>query len=58
MAYIALFVNVAEEAVAEELLPYKEWFTSVVPEQHRKIAVFLFTPAGQSWYDEFQCKLD
>jgi len=26
-------MNVAEEAEAEELLPYKELFTTVVPEQ-------------------------
>ena len=32
-------MNVAEEAVAEELLPYKEWFTSVVPEQDHKTAI-------------------
>jgi len=31
-------VNVAEEAVAEELLPYKELFTSVVPRQDHKTA--------------------
>ena len=49
-------MNVAEEAVAEELLPYKEFFTSVVPGQdHKTAATFcflVFTPAGQS----FQCK--
>jgi len=52
-------VNVSEETVAEELLPYKELFTSVVPEQDHKTAAtscFVFTPAGQSCYDEFQCK--
>ena len=26
-------MNVAEEAVTEELLPYKEWLTTIVPEQ-------------------------
>jgi len=31
-------VNVAEEAVAEELLPYKELLMSVVPGQDRKTA--------------------
>ena len=31
-------MNVAEEAVAEELLPYKELFTSVVPGQDHKTA--------------------
>ena len=55
-------VNVAEEAVAEELLPYKVLFTSVVPGQDhaRKLLhlVFVFTPAGQSCYDEFHCKRD
>jgi len=35
-------VNVAEEAVAEELLPYKEWFTSVVPEHHKTAATSCF----------------
>ena len=49
-------MKVAEEAVAEELLPYKELFTSVVPGQDHKTAVFVFTSAGQSCYDEFQCK--
>jgi len=47
-------VNVAEEAVAKELLPYKEFFTSVVPGQLLHLA-FVFTPAGQSCYDKFQC---
>jgi len=31
-------VNVAEEAEAEELLPYKELFTTVVPEQGLVVA--------------------
>ena len=31
-------MNVAEEAVEEELLPYKELFTSVVPGQDHKTA--------------------
>jgi len=30
--------NVAEEAVAEELLPYKELFTPVLPGQDHKAA--------------------
>jgi len=46
-------MNVVEEAVAE-LLPYKELFTSVVPEQVH--LVFMFTPAGQSCNDKFQFK--
>ena len=50
-------MNVAEEAVAE-LLPYKELFKSVVPGQDNKTVAFMFTPAGQSCYDEFQCKHD
>ena len=49
-------MNVAEEAVAEELLPYKELFISVVPGQDHKTACFVFTSAGQSCYDKFQCK--
>ena len=49
-------MNVAEEAVAEELLPYKELFTPVVPGQVIKQLlrlVFVFIPAGHSCFDEF-----
>ena len=56
-------MNVAEEAVADKLLPYKELLTSVVLGQDHKTAatvhlVFMFTPAGHSCYDEFLCKWD
>ena len=52
-------MKVAEEAVAEELLPYKELLTSVVPGQdHKTAASSCFRAAGQSCYDEFQCKRD
>jgi len=53
-------VNVAEEAVAEELLPYKEFLHQLYLDKIIKQLlhlVFVFTPAGQSCYDEFQCKL-
>jgi len=42
-------VNVAEEAVAEELLPYKELFTSVVPGQDHKTAVTSCFRVYSSW---------
>ena len=48
-------MNVAEEAVVEEMLLYKEFFTSVVPGQDHKAAAtsfFMFTPDGHSCYDE------
>jgi len=54
-------VKVAEEAVAEELLPYNELFTSVEPDKIIKQLlhlVFVFIPAGHSCYDEFQYKLN
>jgi len=42
-------VNVAEEAVAEELLPYKELFTSVVPGQDHKAAAKSCFLVYSSW---------
>ena len=42
-------MNVAEEAVAEELLPYKEWFTSVVAEQDHKTAATSCFRVYSSW---------
>jgi len=42
-------VNVAEEAVSEDSLPYKELFASAVPGQDHKAAAtscFLFTPVA------------
>jgi len=42
-------VNVAEEAVAEELLPYKELFTSVVPGQDHKTAAKSSFRVYSSW---------
>jgi len=54
-------MNVAEEAVAEELLPYKEMFTLVLPEQDHKAAATTCFCAYSSWsflpvtlaYDKF-----
>jgi len=49
--------NVAEEGVAEELLPYKELFTPVYLDKIIKQLLHLvfraFIPAGHSCYDEF-----
>ena len=42
-------MNVAEEAVAEELLPYKEVFTSVVPGQDHKTAATSCFHVYSSW---------
>ena len=42
-------MNVAEEAVAEELLPYKEWFTPVVPEQDHKTAATSCFRVASNW---------
>ena len=42
-------VNVAEEAVAEELLPYKELLTSVVPGQDHKTAATSCFCVYSSW---------
>jgi len=42
-------VNVAEEAVAEELLPYEELFTSVVPGQDHKTAATSCFRVASSW---------
>jgi len=53
--------NVSKEAVAEELLPYKELFTLVLPGKDHKAAAtsyFVFISAGHSCYDEFKSKPD
>ena len=42
-------VNVAEEVVAEELLPCKELFTSVVPGQDHKTATTSCFRVYSSW---------
>jgi len=42
-------MNFAEEAVAEELLPYKELFTSVVPVQDHKTAATSCFHVYSSW---------
>jgi len=42
-------VNVAEEAVAEELLPHKELFTSVVHGQDHKTAATSCFRVYSSW---------
>ena len=46
---LAQLLNVVEEAVAEELLSYKELFTSVVPEKDHKAAVTSFFSVYSSW---------
>ena len=46
---ISTIVNVAEEAVAEELLPYKELFTSFVPGQDHKAAATSCFCVYSSW---------
>jgi len=45
-------VNAAEEAVAQELLPSEELFTSIVMTQLLHL-VFVFTPAANLVMDEF-----
>ena len=42
-------MNIAEEAVAEELLPYKELFTLVVPGQDHKTAATSCFRVYSSW---------
>jgi len=42
-------MNVAEEAVTEELLPYKELFTSVLPGQDHKTAATSYFCVYPSW---------
>ena len=49
-------MNVAEEAVAEELLPYKELFTSVVPGQDHKTAATSCFGELKCKHNEFYCK--
>ena len=53
--------NVVGEAVEEELLPYKELFTTVVLEQVLVAAAtscFMFAPAAILVMDKFNCKSD
>ena len=46
-------MNAAEEAIAEELSPSEELFTTVVFEQGNDTSWFCVYSSCQSWYNEF-----